>query len=907
MTRKSAEAAPSPAPAHARGVPSKSTAPSLPAQLLALQGAAGNRAVNELAQIREQASGVVNVGESLHVHDRSPSHAAMQQERQATAAAGETSEWGAPGSAERLAKIAQAREHANVGNAVLGGFAASGLHEAVSLLAQKGAVWALLRVGVSQAAKAAGPVGAIVGGASVVGPFISKISGVTPVSQHGWFDGEGEELIANRLAVTADHLELLAQGVGTFGATSGALSGLGILIGLVPGFQPIAAATVPLTLKVTAAASVAGLALGLLQAAAMAGANSYRKSHLLHADLRDEEALLRQQRLLSQGMAAFWGAAGGMGAGVVSQGGQATATAVRGQARQKAGGDGAGAAALPGTDASQHIVAVRRRLTDDGRRRVEAVDDVLVGRARPVEPPAGPKKPGVMRWHDMATREYQRAADQWSTTWRQHRAAKARAQELAGRQATSAELRDRAWQHEQHFGRQIEAQLTIRDEARTRQDHADATISALLARLGTELDVDTHAALHLQLAAARSELRASAARVDAASERIAVIRRDWRRSTRGKDLRDTATELDQLPQAEEAAFARMQLARRRKADSTQAVAELTAAIETDLRNRQAFVDRQNDAPAATWLGRSAQVARGVVTAGIRGGRAARNAHEDTIVEDAEHHSAAPPHSSADIARHGITATVAAHVAAETSAGEAQAAGAAAEYHNAGQRLTQARAELGEVRAHTDRLDQQLAQKHSQRSQLEASHDHGTRRLAESAGNFSKVEALVGLVGTLLGYAGKLQHRALPAKVQDIAGRLSHTGSSMATRAAESKASFDDALEAAAPQRGALRQQRAHLDGARDTTPIIREQVERAEQRVAELIDTATTTTGLTTTAQASAAQLGDHAAATAQTADSQQSRAHTSLEDWAESQRDQREQARRNRETELERAGWDVV
>src|SRR5690625_4035896 len=826
------------------------------------------------------------------VNERRPSGNTQNEERDAEASNGTAaaSEWGAPGSAKRQARIKEARVKAQAGDAFAEGLKASGKDEVMVLSAQKAVVRLLLRRGISQAAKAAGPVGALLGGGTAVVPFFSKLVGSTPLTSHNWYEGQGDELTANRFAATADTLEFLAQGASTIGVACGVASGLGVIIAFVPGGQPIAATLIPAGLKGIAGASAAGLVLGLLQGAATYAANAYRERHILHADLEDVAALLHQQQLLTQGVAAFWGAAGGMSAGAASQGLQQGAGAYRRHKRRTEREGGATATELPGDHSPSQIIDARRKMTEQGRRGIEKIDDVAVGRKKGVEAPARQR-------HAEATRAEQEAYRAWKMNRDMLRETRERSRRVTGEEASAADLRERAWQNEIEFAKRNEAQTKVRDDAREVQTRARKKVADHREQQG---QAETP-----ERAQATAELDRATARLNEASTKLAEIRREWVRS--GKELHGMAKDLEQGYRADEALFDAWHRAHLHEQATMLNDAAVTADIQWDLDQRQEFTKHASQ--GRMWheeLRPAAGVIGSILSAGVGGGRAAQSAAGERHVEEVEVQAGEPPHSSAEVEVLGVAASTAADVAAEASADAAEAAAAEAPLTSAGARLADAEARLAQLRQQAGEIAQRLVQKDTQRAKLEANDAETTRRLSESAGGFGRVDSFVGAVGTLPGSAGRLQHRLFPKKVQDVGRRISEAGATMASRSAASRASFDDELAAAGPRRAALAHQRERLDASRDAMPATQERLDEAERMLTSVRDSASEGAALAGEARAASTALGSQAAAAAQTAAASQASAHDGLEEWAERRGEQRAAARRARVAELEGAGYDV-
>src|SRR5699024_1753799 len=111
-------------------------------------------------------------------------------------------EWGAPGSPERQAKVAEAWEQADVLGSAWTGAKSSATIGAATLVAQKAAAFTLLKLGLSQGAKIAG-----YGAAQ---SLWGKTLGGEGISTHEWagWDG-GYGAWADNLALIGDVLAFL--------------------------------------------------------------------------------------------------------------------------------------------------------------------------------------------------------------------------------------------------------------------------------------------------------------------------------------------------------------------------------------------------------------------------------------------------------------------------------------------------------------------------------------------------------------------------------------------------------------------------------------------------------------------------------------------------------------------------
>ncbi|WP_052668068.1 hypothetical protein [Nitriliruptor alkaliphilus] len=226
--------------------------------------------------------------------------------------------WGDPGSSLRRQRVNDLLVAGLTGGAKDGALM-GGAVTVVSMLATSQASRMLAARGVSQAAKAAGPVGAVISGGVAVFALATKDWEQSAAIRARWNQGEGDELTANRLSASAEWLDIIGNVVDIVGGLAGiaalACTGLAFLT---------AGATAPAAAflgKVALGAGIASLVMGVIKTILLGLALYYRRKHLLEMGLEDVDALEAQGSALrddAQGVGGFMGgmaAAGGVGGG----------------------------------------------------------------------------------------------------------------------------------------------------------------------------------------------------------------------------------------------------------------------------------------------------------------------------------------------------------------------------------------------------------------------------------------------------------------------------------------------------------------------------------------------------------------------------------------------------------------
>jgi hypothetical protein len=377
-------------------------------------------------------------------------------------------QWGEPGSPQRQQAINQAYDNANGLESFGKGFLGGGVVSLVSLAAESGVVRMLATRGVSQAAKAAGPVGAIVGG--VIGAYSLWNRGPEGIASAftltGFNEGSGDELLANRWNAIAELLDVLGAIADVVAGIAGAIALGGILIGLIPGGQ-WALPAVPIAAQVALYGGLVGLACTVLKGICQQVAREYREAHLLNMELASSEEMLYQQgRLTTQAQAGYEFLGGMAGAGTVAAGRHAAG-------RRSA----ANPERAPSPEAAPHeptVVEARQAATPERLDQLRNVDDALApSAASRANAPEGPRAETDAA-RDWAPEAQQRHADAEARHARSEEAARsAAADDAAAADRAAASDAELAAAREEAAARQREHDAGLEQQARS-----DAATSA---------------------------------------------------------------------------------------------------------------------------------------------------------------------------------------------------------------------------------------------------------------------------------------------------------------------------------------------------------------------------------------------------------------------------------------------
>lgn len=290
--------------------------------------------------------------------------------------------WGEPGSERRRRAIQEAHDSAGRLDAFGEGFLGAGGIGLASALLEYGGVYLVARQGVSQAARVAGPIGAVVGG--IVGAYALWNRGPEGIGAALAFSGWGEgtspdEVLANNWNAVAEFLDVLGATADVVGGLAGVVALAGTVIGLIPGLQA-ALAVVPIATQIAFWGGIVGLACGVMKGIAQYVSRTYRESHLLNMRIMNEEEMVYQQRQLSSQVQANYQFLGGMaGAGTVAVGRHLA------RPRPVAGADGGQSVRVPH---EQQVITARQRATPERLEQLRQVDEALTGH-RPGRTAAG--------------------------------------------------------------------------------------------------------------------------------------------------------------------------------------------------------------------------------------------------------------------------------------------------------------------------------------------------------------------------------------------------------------------------------------------------------------------------------------------------------------------------------------
>ncbi|QGH68813.1 hypothetical protein GCE65_04350 [Pseudactinotalea sp. HY158] len=880
-------------------------------------------------------------------------------------------EWGTPGSPERQAKVAEAWQQADVLGSAWTGAKSSAAMGAATLVAQKAAAFALLEVGLSQGAKIAGPVGAIVGGYGAVQSLWGKTIGGEGISTHEWAGWDGEYgAWADNLALISDVLALLGDLVGTIGLVAGILAGVGLLA-VVPGLQFLAA-LIPPSLTVLKATTVAGLFIGVLQIAAQAAASACRRQHLLTMELSDEAVLIEQQRLLSQGVTELAGAAGGaVGGAVVDASGRASDRVGR-HVHERI----ANVPVLAGGGNPDRLIVRRQGLSPERLEGIHRVDDAF---GRPVRPltdigraaDAARTSPdrsvrGYLEAFDEAfgrgerTRTYaaeQAALGRRASTRAASRAKDAAVQVYENRRDRSAASGQRleAFEHSQELVSQSladrrESRVAAREltGAREREHAARVRVEAgeaEVVRIDREIDavsqsmpadaeriatLDDRAAVHRLIELQRTRDDAAGrvtqahADLDVASQTVKSTLDRHRSLSERADRRAAealATRDEILPgrhtstsiidgSAERSLREAHEQNRQAEASAFQPVSRAFLHYEQE-RNLLRRLDETTGTAAREEASRwqtFIDLAGPPVSGATGGATAATKARQDeTRTEAAPLPDLPPTVTSAHIDQLAVATTGADALARESSADAADAADARARSSASQAQLEGVAAGLDAAAADSERLDGALTHRGEVRTQLEAQHEETAAKVTEPTGRFSVLDSLVSLVQDLLGFGAQLNNPDLPERVQSAGRSLGETGTGIEESWGTTRTAFTDYDAVGGAQERTNAAGRGRLEESRDTVPRTRAGLTESQGRVAGMIADAA---AATESADAAHGRSSTTAAAAAALGDATHARHESAVAEydaWGLAHEAARQEATEARVRDLEEAGYEVT
>lgn len=224
--------------------------------------------------------------------------------------------FGKPNSPERRAAVDQ-QMVAGLGSGAWQGLLAGAGIAAVSVLGEIGVAKLAAKGGVGSASKAAGPVGAVVGGLVAVVALATKDWKKSAEVRAAWNTGTGDELIANRLAAAAEWIDIIGNVIDVLGGLAGIIA-----LGCTALVIPTAGVTAPGAAffgKVAFAAGLAGLALSIIKTVLQGVSLYYRRKHLIEMELTKESELAQQTDALTDAAQGVGGFVGGMAGGFAVQ------------------------------------------------------------------------------------------------------------------------------------------------------------------------------------------------------------------------------------------------------------------------------------------------------------------------------------------------------------------------------------------------------------------------------------------------------------------------------------------------------------------------------------------------------------------------------------------------------------